>query len=566
MFDFQSTVMLPIVVLGMGLAVLLGIGLFVRNYIKVPPEQAAIFYGRKFKLRDPETGELRERGFRIIKGGATFKWPMVEKVMWLDLNVMTIPITVQDIYSKEGVPVDVHAIANVKLAGDDASLEIAAEQFGGKTEAEIRSTVEETLQGHLRSIVGVLTVEELYQERQKFSQHVQDASAQDLADMGVRIINFPIKDVRDKHEYLDSLGKKRTAEVKRDAAIGEADAQKEEMENTSQAIRLGKEAELANQERIAEAERNLNIKKAIFDAEVAAERARAEQAGPLAQAEAGKDVKRAQIEVETTERQARIRLQEQEALRREKELNATLIKEAEAKKQEMVILAEGEQDAAEKQARAKITLADASKAEVQKQGEGEAAAIQAKMEAEAEGKKAGLLAEAEGKKATLLAEADGERARLLAEAEGKEKLALALAKLDETGKLLQILDAAPEVAHALGEAAAKALGPDGMANVFGQIAAPMGSVDDIRIYDFGSSASNSGNSPISKLANIGPEVVFNFIAKAQALGLGGLLNRFGLSSDILETLAEAAKGVKESEQSPTSESQAPASQTSSKTQ
>ena len=154
---------------------------------------------------------------------------------------------------------------------------------------------------------------------------------------------------------------------------------------------------------------------------------------------------------------------------------------------------------------------------------------------EAEGQKAKLLAAAEGEKARLLAGAAGQEATLLAEASGKRELAEALAKLDATGRLLQILDAAPRVAEALGEALAKALGPQGLANVFGQIAAPLGNVDSIRILDLGSAGNGSSN-PLSKLTSIGPKVVFDFVSQAQALGFGPMLEKLGLSPALLKEL------------------------------
>lgn len=187
---------------------------------------------------------------------------MLEKVSWLDLNVIQLHVVVENSYSRDGVPVSVESMANVKIDGTDASLEIAAEQFGGMGEVEIHSTIQETLQGHLRAILGKLTPEEIYRDRQKFGQEVQDAAEPDLKAMGFTIVTFPIKEVRDKEGYLDSLGKKRTAEVKRDASIGEAEAERETMEKTSEAIRRGKEASFVNEQKVAEAERDLNVRKA----------------------------------------------------------------------------------------------------------------------------------------------------------------------------------------------------------------------------------------------------------------------------------------------------------------
>jgi flotillin len=534
-----SELLLPIVLGGLALTVLIGFLAFIRNWKRVAPEKAAIIYGRTFKVRDEKGGIVRERGFRIVKGGATLVWPILEKISWLDLNVVQLPVVVENSYSRDGVAVSVEAMANVKIDGTDASLEIAAEQFGGMGEQEIHSTIRETLQGHLRAILGKLTPEEIYRDRQKFGQEVQDAAEPDLKAMGFTIVTFPIKDVRDPQGYLDSLGKKRTAEVKRDAAVGEAEAERERMEKTSEALRRGKEAAFENEQKVAEAERQLNVRKAQLKAEVDAEQSKADQAGPLSKARAEKEVRLAEVERETAETNARIGLQMKEQERRRAELDATLITQAQAEKQQRIISAEADREAASLKAEAIRVTAEAQKQKDSLEGEGQAAAIRALREADAAGHKASLLASAEGEKASLLAKAEGQKAQLLAEAEGKEKLAVALAKLDQTGRLLQVLDAAPEVARAIGDAVAKALGDEGAARIFAAAAAPLASVDEIRIVDLG--GGGNGRDPVTRYAGTVPRFVFDFINQADAVGLGHLLKRFGLTSELLDPIVQAVK-------------------------
>lgn len=520
--DLISGSIAPIVIAVSILAVIIAFISLAKNYIKVPPEKAAVVYGRKQKVK--EGTQIRERGFRLVRGGAAFVLPFFEKVSWLDLGLMTIQLTVTKVPSKEGVQMNVEAIANVKIGNTDDALEKAAEQFGGRRIEDIESTIRETMEGHLRAIVGRLTPEELYQDRQKFSQEVQTAATEDVASMGFEIVTFPVKDVRDAEGYIDALGKKRVAEVKMEAAIGEANAERKKMVETSLAIREGKEAELKNQEAVAEAQRNLNVRTAEFKQEVDKANATAAQAGPLADAEAIKDVKIAQVAALEAETQSKIGLAEKEALRMEKELISTVIKPAEAEKRKAIIEAEAGEDAAKHDAEAIRLLAQANKEKTEKEGQGEATAIEAKGKAEAEVTKAGLLAEADGKKASLLSEA-----------EGKAKLADALAKLDSTGKLLQILEELPKVSEAVGAALAKALGPEGLAAVFGQIAAPMGSIDEIKILDMGGGQQDGkGGNAISRLASVGPNIVFDFLAKAKALGLDNMLSRFGISSELID--------------------------------
>ena len=514
---------IPVVVLVIILSLAAVLVAFLKNYIKVPPEKAAVIYGRKQIVVGPD-GSKRERGFRLVRGGAALVLPFFEKASWLDLGLMTIPLTVNKVPSKDGVQVNVEAIANVKIGGTDDALEKAAEQFGGRDKREIESTIRETMEGHLRAIVGRLTPEELYQDRQKFSQEVQSAATEDIASMGFEIVTFPVKDVRDAEGYIEALGKRRVAEVKKDAAIGEAYAKREEMQKTSEAIRQGKEAELKNQEAVAQAERDLALKQAQFKKERDTAEAEAAQAGPLASAQALKDVKRAEVAAEEAETQARIGLAEQEALRTEKELIATVIKPAEAARRQTIVQAEAKEEAAKHEAAAIRVTAEANREKVEKEGLGRAASDKALGEAAAAANKAKLLAVADGKKADLLAEA-----------EGKEKLAEALAKLDQTGKLLQVLEELPKVSAAIGDALAKALGPEGLANVFGQIAAPMGSIDEIRILDMGGGSGDGKNgNAVSRLANVGPDIFFKFMANLKALGLDGILKKYGISSDLVD--------------------------------
>ena len=524
----------PIVILVLILGLAAVFLAFLKNYIKVPPEKAAVIYGRKQIVKVVDAGGVeskRERGFRLVRGGAALVFPFFEKASWLDLSLMTIGLTVNQVPSADGVPVNVEAIANVKIGGTDDALEKAAEQFGGKTISEIQTTVRETMEGHLRAIVGQLTPEELYKDRQRFSQEVQKAATEDIASMGFEIVTFPVKDVRDSEGYIDALGKRRVAEVKMEAAIGEANAKRKEMVETSLALREGKEAELKNDQAVAEAQRDLAMKTAGFKAEVDKANATADQAGPLAEAEALKGVKQAQVAAEEAETEARIGLAEKESLRKEKELVATVVKPAEAARQKIVIEAKAGEEAAEHNAKAVRLEADAAKEKTVKEGQGLAEALLAKGNAEAG-----------ANKAKLLAVADGKEADLLAEAKGKLQLASALAKLDDTGKLLQVLEELPKVLTAGGDALAVALGPNGLAAVFGQIAAPMGSIDEIKILDMGGGSGNGkeGN-PVSRLANIGPDIVFNFLAKAKALGLGSMLEKYGISSELVDGFMSSFK-------------------------
>ena len=535
------------VVIALILVFMIGLYTFMRKWTRVPPEKAAIIYGRKKKIVDPTTGSERIRGYRIVSGGATLVVPVLEKLTMLELNVFQLPIGVTNSYSRDGVPVSVEAIANVKIDGSERSLEIAAEQFGGMDETQIHSTIEETLQGHLRAIIGKLTPEEIYQDRQKFGQEVQDAAQPDLAEMGFKIVTFPIKDVRDDQGYLDALGVAQIAEVKKNAEIARAEADREKMVKTSVAIRLGKEAQFSNEQEVAQAQRDLEVRKSNLKAESDRALADADLAGPIATAERTKELKVAQVQAEEAEIEARTILQGKERQRREAELKATMITQADAERERLIIEAEAQREAAERTAQAQVKTAEgealateriakAARTRLEEEGRGVAAAEQARLEATAAGHRAQALAEAAGREAELLAEAKGERARLMAEAEGKEKLAEALAKLDETGKLLQVLEAAPEVAEAIGNAIAKALGEEGASRIFAAASQHLSSIDKVQIIDLGQ---GQGQDAVSRFAGSAPRFVFDLLTQAKALGLEQVLEKWGISSELLSPVIES---------------------------
>lgn len=407
------------------------------NIIKVAPSTVAIFSGRKRQMTDPQTGEKQVVGYRIVKGGSGVRIPIWERVDYLSLNVITIPLKISSAYTKEGVPVSVDAVANVKIGSDDVSIGNAIERFLGMSPEQIQNVIFQTMEGHLRSILGTLTVEEINTDRQAFAQRMTAESAQDLRRMGIDIDVLTIQQISDPNGYLEALGQKRTAEVKRDAEIGRAEADRDARQRSAAARQEAATAEAKAEAEIASAQRHTNVAKAQYEAAVLSEQARAAQAGPLAQAESQRQVVVAQQNVEQARTEAAIAVQEMEARRKEKELEATVLKQAEAERQATVITSEGAKQAAILQAegdqQATITRAEAQSRESELLGAGEAARVRQIGVADADAKKAladatriELLAQAEGTKAKLIAEAEGKRASLLAEAEGKTELANAL--------------------------------------------------------------------------------------------------------------------------------------------
>jgi flotillin len=412
-------------------------GIVSRNIIKVPPSMVAIFSGRKRQIVDPQTGERRTVGYRVVRGGSKVRIPLLERVDYLSMNAITIPLKITSAYTSEGVPVSVDAVAIVKVGSDDVSIGNAIERFLGMQPEQIQNVIFQTLEGHLRSILGTLTVEEINNDRQAFAQRMAVESAQDLARMGIDLDVLTIQQISDPNGYLDALGQKRTAEVKRDAEIGRAEAERDARTRSAAARRDAATAEAQAEALIASAQRDTSVAKAQYEASIRAEQSRAAQAGPLAEAEAQQHVVVAQQEVEKARTEAAISVQEMEARRKERELEATVLKQAEAERQATIITAEGSKQSAILQAegdqQAIITRAQAQSRERELLGAGEAARVRQIGQADADAKKAladanrsELLAQAEGQRAKLLAEAEGKRASLLAEAEGRAQLAAAL--------------------------------------------------------------------------------------------------------------------------------------------
>ncbi len=357
------------------LAVFAAMALFARNYIKVPPSTVAIFFGRKHTFID-ERGNRATVGFRLVRGGAALRVPVLEQVAYLSLNIISIPLRIQRAYTKEGVAVTVEAVANVKIAGDDISLRGAAERFLGMTAEQVKGVIFQALEGHLRAILGTLTVEEINADRQAFAQKMTDEAAVDLKKMGVNIDILTIQQISDEQGYLDALGKKRTAEVKRDAIIGEALARRDATIKSALADQEGKTKRYEADVAIAQSLRDKESRQAEFDAAVKGKQAEAEQSGPLATAVARQRVTEQETKIDQVRKQQEVLVQEQEAARKERELQGTVVKPAEAERQAAILRAEGLKQAT-------ITRAEATQKELECEGAGEASKIEQIGRAEA---------------------------------------------------------------------------------------------------------------------------------------------------------------------------------------
>lgn len=417
-----------VVVVIIGLIFVLGVflALYSSRYKKVGPNEVLVISGRRQTVVDPVTGEKTTRNYRIVKGGGAFIWPVLERVDDLSLEIMTIDVITPKVYTVQGVPITVDGVAQVKIRGDDVSIVTAAEQVLSKTQDEIRNVALQTLEGHLRAILGTLTVEEVYKDRDAFAARVQDVAAGDLANMGLSIVSFTIKDIRDDQGYLDALGRKRTAEVKRDAQIGEAEAARDATIASASARQKGETAKYQAETRIAESEKDYQVQKADYDAQTNRKKAEAELAYTLQQNITNQQVKAEEVQIEVVQKQKQIQVQEQEVSRREKELEATVKKPAEAEQYRIQ------------------TLANAKKFQTLTEAEGQAAATRSVGEGEAD-----------AAKAKGLAQAEVIRQQGFSEAEAMEKKALAWQMYNQAAIIQQIIEALPQVAAAISEPLSK---------------------------------------------------------------------------------------------------------------
>lgn len=509
-----------VAILAVVIGFLIALYLLSRNYIKVPPNLAAVISGRSRKLSDGTVV-----GYRLVRGGATLILPFLEKVDYLSLNVLTVPLATSRAYTVQGVPVSVKAVANVKIKGDDESLRAAAERFLGMRPDEFHKLVFQTLEGHLRAILGTLTVEEINNDRQSFAQKLTTEAAGDLEKMGIGLDALTIQEISDEEGYLDALGKRRTAEVRRDADIGEAEATRDSKIKSALAMQEGEKVRLEAEANIASSTRETEVKRAQFEAQIKREQATASQAGPLSEAKARQEVVAEEVRIERIRTQEQIAVQEQEVLRREKELEATIVKKAEAERRAAVLVAQGQQEAAilaaEGQKQARIATAEAERAKLAKEGEGRASAIETEGHAEAERIRALGLAEAEKIQAQGLAQAKAIEAQGLAEATAIKEKAAAWREFNDAARLQTVLEKLPSII----EATAPALRA---------VSEPLSNIDKVIMIDQGGGDGNGNSSSgINRFAQTGPTMIFTLLQQLQALGLNvpEMLAQLGLRQE-----------------------------------
>jgi flotillin len=353
-----------IVVWSVVIATVLLMAFFTKLYRKAGPNEALVVYGI--------------RGPRIIKGHGTIILPMVENCRELSLELMSFDVAPQqDLYTRQGVAVTVEAVAQIKVKSDPESIMTAAEQFLTKTPPDREALIRLVMEGHLRGIIGQLTVEEIVKQPEMVADRMRTTCADDINKMGLEVISFTIKEVRDKNEYITNMGRPDIARIKRDADVATAEADRDTAIKRAIALRESATAKAqADQERVAaetaslarqaEAQRDLEVKRATYTELVKRQQAQADKAYEIQTNVMQQQVIVESVKVQQVEKEQQVKVQEAEILRREKELIATVLKGAEIERQRIE------------------TLANAERSRTMIEAEGRASAIRAQGEAEAE--------------------------------------------------------------------------------------------------------------------------------------------------------------------------------------
>ncbi|WP_442951172.1 SPFH domain-containing protein [Paenibacillus sp. 481] len=422
---------LSIPLITVGVIVILGLAFWAR-YKTVSPDEAMIVTGSYLGSKNVNTDESG-RSMKIVRGGGAFILPIFQQVQFLSLLSHKLDVTTPEVYTEQGVPVMTDAVAIIKIGGSVEDVATAAEQFLGKPTDGLKSEAQEVLEGHLRAILGSMTVEEVYRNRDRFAQEVQSVAARDLKKMGLQIVSFTIKDVRDKHGYLEALGKPRIAAVKRDADVAEAEAVRDARIQKARAEEEGMKAELLRDTNIAEAAKEKELKIASFKKDQDLARAEADQAYHIQEARSKQSVVEEQMRVELVRKEREIDLETKEILRREKQYDAEVKKKADAERYAVV-------QAAEADKARRVLEADALQY-----------SIEAEAKAQAEQKRLEGMALADAERARGTAAAEVIRLRGLAEAEAKQKLAEAFEKFGEAAILDIVVKMLPELAAKVAE-------------------------------------------------------------------------------------------------------------------
>ena len=316
--------------------IFLTVGIYASRYKRVPTDQAMVVYGNK-------KGDV---GFTIVGGGGgKFIIPIKESYKFMSLEVQTLLIRVQDVITRSGVPVTVDCVAQIKISSEKTKLNVAAQQLLNKPTNEISGMAEQTITGHVRGVCATLEVEGINSDRDALSSKIREVAVPDLGNMGLEIVSLTVKDIADQVGYLEALGKRRTAEVKRDAIIGESAARRDAIMQSAEYDKQGQQARFEADASIAAAQRDRDVKVNQYQSQVEMERANKEIAFDLQDRIRRQELVQAEVQIQIKEKEKQIDLQQKEIERKTKEVESVIRVPAKAEADRLATIAEGDQRA-----------------------------------------------------------------------------------------------------------------------------------------------------------------------------------------------------------------------------
>ena len=425
------------------------------SYVKCPPDMVYLISGIK---KNP----------RIIVGKATLRIPFFERVDKLTLELIQIDIKTNNVPTSDFINVNVDAVANVRIPNNEELIRVAARHFLNQDSRYIAENVQQVLEGNMREIIGQMPLVDLVNNKQLFSQKIQENAQDDINNIGLEIVNLNVQSCTDDNDAIENLGIDNLVRIQKTAKIARANSEKEIKVAEAEADEQGNKARVEADEKIAEQNKNLALKKSEFKIEQDNKKAMADAAYEIQKAEQMKTVNENRVSAEIAKAEKMTELKEKEVALKERELDALVRKQADAEKYAAEIKAQADKAVIIQNAEANMEKAkkDAEAAKLEAQG------IQAKLEAEAA-----------GKKAILLAEAEGVKAKALAEAEGIEKKAEAQKKMGEASIVEMICAVLPKIAK--------------------EVSTPLNNIDSITMYgDQSSKLIESGTQNIDKILKI----------------------------------------------------------------
>lgn len=447
-------------------AILLLIGLIFMSYVKCPPDMVYLISGLK---KEP----------RVIIGKATLRIPFFERVDKLTLELIQIDVRTSRVPTSDFINVDVDAVANVRIPNNPELIQVAARHFLNQNSDYIARNVQQVLEGNMREIIGQMNLKDLVNNKQLFSNKIQENAKDDINAIGLEIVNLNVQSCTDENNAINDLGIDNLSKIQKDAKIAKAEAERDVKVAEAKAAKEGNEAKALSEAEIAKQNKDLALKQYEYQIEQDKKKAEADTVYEIQKAERQKLINENTVAAEIAKTEKETELKEREVALREKQLDAEIRKQADADKYKAEINAE-----AQKQVTIQNAQADLEKAKQEAQAKIEIAkANKEAAELEAEAIRAKAIAEADGIKAKLEAEAAGIEAKGIAEAKGIEKKAEAQAKMQQASVVEMIINKLPDIAK--------------------EVSTPLSNVDSITMYgDQSTQLIESGTQKIDKILKV----------------------------------------------------------------